>query len=346
MKAKQDSRPGLAPEALFSLSSGRVFAGKLAQRLSRDHARIGPRGPWLVGFSHGADSTALLLGLVALSRTAPELVADLIAVHVDHGLHAQAAEHARRAEICANELAVPFELVRLELHGASEARARAARYEAFAKLAREHDASACLLAQHRDDNVETVLFRLLRGTGPLGLAGIPRLRPLRGSDAVVYRPMLALARQELIRALEDFGLDWAEDPSNADPLHASRNRLRHGILRELRRRDPDDRGLRRLRREAARLLRSVEAELEELHFWIDHAGVEIDVEALRRLSRWAAERACSEALIEVGREAPPRRRLAEILRLSEAGVASGKRCEALGHWRVTRRRSSLRFEAT
>ncbi|HAF92799.1 MAG TPA: tRNA lysidine(34) synthetase TilS, partial [Pseudomonas sp.] len=123
---------------------------------------------WLVGFSGGLDSTVLLHALVRLTQG--RRLPPISAVHVHHGLQAVAdawPEHCR--QVCEG-LGVPLEIVRVQVaHGASlERAARDARYAAFAERLGEGD--LLLTAQHRDDQAETLLFRLLRGAGVRGLA--------------------------------------------------------------------------------------------------------------------------------------------------------------------------------
>jgi tRNA(Ile)-lysidine synthase len=124
-------------------------------------------------------------------------------------------------------LGVPLRVVAVNVAaGASvEREARAARYRAFTEALGEGD--VLLTAQHRDDQAETLLFRLLRGAGVRGLAGIPPSRPL-GAGTVV-RPLLDCSRAQLLAYAEQQGLSWVEDPSNAS-LAFARNHLRHQVF--------------------------------------------------------------------------------------------------------------------
>lgn len=180
---------------------------------------------WRIAFSGGLDSTALLHALAVLSRSGA--VPPLAAVHVHHGLQAVAdewPEHCRR--LCA-ALGVPFEVIRVRVmpEASLEAAARKARYAAFESLLRPGE--VLLTAQQRDDQAETLLFRLLRGAGVRGLAGMPAQRAL--GQGTLVRPLLGVARAELRAYAEAEGLGWIEDPSNADPDFA-RNYLRHAVL--------------------------------------------------------------------------------------------------------------------
>jgi tRNA(Ile)-lysidine synthase len=188
----------------------------------------------VVALSGGLDSS-VLLHLCARLRT-QGLRAPLCALHVQHGLQEQAEawlEHCR-AECAA--LDVPFAYERLHLRDAglnSEGMAREARYAAFA---RHLPAGGVLLqAHHCQDQVETVLFRFLRGSGVRGLAGMPRAR--RFAEGWLLRPLLELPRPELERYAREHGLRWIEDPSNRES-HYTRNFLRQCILPALRQRWP------------------------------------------------------------------------------------------------------------
>ncbi|PPK36533.1 tRNA lysidine(34) synthetase TilS [Pseudomonas laurylsulfatiphila] len=188
---------------------------------------------WRIAFSGGLDST-VLLHLLAHPATTESLPA-LSAIHVHHGLQAVAdawPEHCRA--VCA-ALGVPLQIVRVQVQpGASlERAARDARYHAFTEVTRPDD--VLLTAQHRDDQAETLLFRLLRGAGVRGLSGMPRQRPL--GKGHLLRPLLDVTRAELEAYASEHGLSWIEDPSNLDRQY-SRNYLRHQVFPALTRRWP------------------------------------------------------------------------------------------------------------
>lgn len=180
---------------------------------------------WCVAFSGGLDSTVLLHLLVSLSRRM--VLPPVRAVHVEHGLQAAAsAWPAHCQQVCA-ALGVPLRVRAVQVApGASlERAAREARYAAFTD---ELGAGELLLtAQHRDDQAETLLFRLLRGAGVRGLAAMPASRPLgRGH---LLRPLLTASRAELEAYAAAHQLQWVEDPSNGD-VQYSRNYLRQRVL--------------------------------------------------------------------------------------------------------------------
>ena len=180
---------------------------------------------WLVGFSGGLDSAVLLHALAQLAQR--QSVPPILAIHVHHGLQAVAdawPEHCR--QVC-EALGVPLDVVRVQVEpGASlERAARDARYAAFADRLGEGD--LLLTAQHRDDQAETLLFRLLRGAGVRGLAAMPTERAL--GQGRLMRPLLAVSRAELQAYAGAQGLRWIEDPSNQCADHA-RNYLRLQVL--------------------------------------------------------------------------------------------------------------------
>lgn len=188
----------------------------------------------LVGLSGGLDSSALLH---ALAQQPHYRRAGLRALHVHHGLHAEAdawADHC--AAFCA-ALAIPLQVLRVQVprdngHGL-EAAARQARRTAFAQALGEGEWLA--LAQHRDDQAETFLLRALRASGPDGLAAMQPLRSF--AHGMLWRPLLSLPRSELHAYAQRHALSWIEDPSNADPGF-DRNFLRLQVLPLLRQRWP------------------------------------------------------------------------------------------------------------
>ena len=207
----------------------------------------------LVALSGGPDSTALLAALSAL-RDAGGL-AGLFALHVDHGLRPGSAEDARAAAETCRRLEVPFASVRVTVGpGNVQAQARAERYRALREEAQRVGATRIATGHTRTDQAETVLFRLLRGAGTRGLSGIP---PRRG---MVVRPLIDRSRSEVLRYLQDLGLSFSEDPSNASPRYA-RNRIRQELSPVLSRLAPAaERSLSR----AADLLRADERALSAL----------------------------------------------------------------------------------
>jgi tRNA(Ile)-lysidine synthase len=199
------------------------------------HALDGhPDGPLCVAFSGGGDSTALLHALAALPQAR---VRGLRALHVDHMLHADSGHWAAQAQAFCATLEVACDIVRVDVPLDSgeglEAAARHARYAAFAQALRPGE--WLLLGHHRDDQVETVLLKLLRGAGPQGLGGMRTVRPLGAGR--LWRPLLAVPREVLRAYLQEHRLPCIEDPSNRD-VTLARNHLRHEILPRLQRHFP------------------------------------------------------------------------------------------------------------
>jgi len=191
----------------------------------------------LVAVSGGVDSTVLVHALAAVA--APRQMTLAIG-HVDHGLRgAASAADAEAVRALGDALRLPVEVARadprpLRLGCSSRDRptlqeaARTARYEALRTMARRFAADCVATAHTADDQAETVLMRLLRGTGPDGLGGIPERSP----DGVVVRPLLRVSRAEIEALARDRGLEWREDASNASPAY-TRNRLRNDWIPKL-----------------------------------------------------------------------------------------------------------------
>ncbi|GMW05458.1 MAG: tRNA lysidine(34) synthetase TilS [Gammaproteobacteria bacterium] len=182
-----------------------------------------PGARFCVAFSGGLDSSVLLHVVVRLG------LGDVRAVYVDHQLQPQSAAWGLHCGEFCRQLGVPFEqrLVTVDHQGGEgpEAAARRARYLALAEILASGE--TLLTAHHQDDLVETVLLNLLRGSGPAGLAGIPRAAPL--GAGWLLRPLLEVPRASLTGYARGAGLTWIEDPSNRDE-RLDRNFLRHQAL--------------------------------------------------------------------------------------------------------------------
>lgn len=185
-----------------------------------------------VAFSGGLDSTVLLAALARLPALAP-----LRAAHVDHGIHPRSAEWSAHCAGVAAALGVEYCAVRVAVERASgeglEAAAREARYRALGELLTPGE--WLLTAHHADDQLETLLLRMLRGTGIRGLRGILAFAPFHGGW--LGRPLLDFTREELRAEAVARNLAWLEDPSNMEPRH-DRNYLRLHVVPALRARWP------------------------------------------------------------------------------------------------------------
>jgi tRNA(Ile)-lysidine synthase len=190
----------------------------------------------IVGFSGGLDST-VLLHMIAVLRDRKLLHVPLAAVHVNHGLQLSADDWQQHcADIC-KRLDIPFLATKVDVDFSGkespEEATRSARYMAFANVVREGE--TVLLAHHQDDQVETVLFRLIRGSGTKGLAGIPVQRPC--GDGSIVRPLLGFRRFQLLHYALQHELAWIEDGSNLDERY-DRNFLRTSVIPQLEQRFP------------------------------------------------------------------------------------------------------------
>ncbi|MBX6426827.1 MAG: tRNA lysidine(34) synthetase TilS [Variibacter sp.] len=184
----------------------------------------------LLAVSGGPDSTALLF-LMARWRGTLRTGPDLLAATVDHGLRPQSRQEAAAVGDLAARLGVPHRTLvwrgEKPRTGLQEA-ARAARYQLLAQAARRAGMRHIVTAHTRDDQAETVLFRLARGSGIAGLAGMTRIAPVpvAGTGGLtLVRPFLNVAKARLVATLERAGIPYIEDPSNRDPRFA-RARLR------------------------------------------------------------------------------------------------------------------------
>lgn len=200
----------------MSLPFGPETLGRSLRRLPRVRR-------YSVAYSGGADSQALLHALVALRASFPDVSVD--AVHVHHGWSKHADGWARGCRAAAESLGVSCEVVHVDTRArrgmGPEAAAREARYAALA--CRVNEGEAVLTAHHQDDQAETVLLQLLRGSGVRGLAAMPAVSPLGAGR--LLRPLLQCSRLELVDYLQRSGQSWIDDDSNRD-LTLARNYLR------------------------------------------------------------------------------------------------------------------------
>jgi tRNA(Ile)-lysidine synthase len=180
-------------------------------------------GTVIVGYSGGADSTALLH---LLTRLQGAFNLRIHAAHLHHGMRPEADDDVRMcAAVCA-QLGVPLHVERVDVPALAQAErisleeaGRNARYTFFERLARELNAVAVALAHTRDDQIETILINLLRGTGPRGLCGMPYKR-----DRII-RPLLDATREQTHQYCAAQGLPTVFDSTNLDP-HQLRRRVR------------------------------------------------------------------------------------------------------------------------
>jgi len=279
----------------------------------------------ILAVSGGPDSTALL---VLAARWAKRLkrAPGLLAVTVDHGLRPQAAREANAVKRLARRLGVAHRTMRWRGRkprtGLQEA-ARIARYRLLAEAAGREGYAHVLTAHTLDDQAETVLFRLARGSGVLGLAGMAQAAPLPASgDSTIFlvRPFLHVPKQRLIATLKTARIAYADDPTNRDPRFA-RPRLRL-LMPALAREGLDARGLARLamrmRRVEATLAVAVEAARAALapQPWPPRGPIVFETAHFARLPAEVALRLLGQAIAHAGDEGPVE--LAKLEELYEA----------------------------
>ncbi len=188
-----------------------------------------------VAYSGGMDSHVLLQSISLILTRVPHLT--VRAIYVNHGLNREASKWAKHcAEVC-RELMLDFSVLNVEVKLKSgdslEAVAREARYAALRSALHSHE---CLLtAQHQDDQAETLLLQLLRGSGPQGLASMPEFTLF--AKGYIARPFLAFTREQIGVYASESNLHWVDDGSNED-LAFSRNYLRHEVIPILKKRWP------------------------------------------------------------------------------------------------------------
>ncbi len=232
---------------------------------------LAPGDRVLVALSGGPDSSALVAALAALRGSGA--VAEVRALHVDHGLRPGSAAEAEACQALCDRLGVPLERARVTVRpGNVQAEARRARYAALRAAARRFSATRIATGHTRTDQAETVLLRLMRGSGARGLSGIP---PRRGPWV---RPLIDRSRDEVLAFLRAEGLPWLEDPTNSTP-RVLRNRVRREVIPVLSRLDA---GLERALARAADLRRDDERALERrARGALPEAGARAEVRRLR-----------------------------------------------------------------
>lgn len=199
------------------------FIQKTSEQMSKLGAFDANVSKWILAYSGGVDSRVLLHVLAAVKPEDKELVV----VHVNHGLSQYAYEWEQAAEkVCAIYNITPvIERVTLSKGASVEKQARDARYNALQNAMDEN--SFVFMGHHLNDNAETVLFRLFRGTGITGLTGIPQKRHF--ASGFIARPLLNTTRKDIEAFAESNNFEWVTDDSNVDTKY-SRNYIRHDIL--------------------------------------------------------------------------------------------------------------------
>lgn len=258
-----------AAEAALDAAAGASDEAALATLFAPfiHHSRV------LLAVSGGPDSTALML-LAHRWRTAAGTATELHVATVDHGLRPESRAEAEAVGALAARLGLPHAVLTLPAplpKARLQEAARHARYEALLAHALRVGAGAVATAHTLDDQAETVLFRLMRGSGLGGLAGIPAERPLQ--TLTILRPLLGRPKAELVALCEAAGVAFAEDPSNRNPRFA-RTRLR-ALLPSLAAEGFDAAALARLAGRMARAEAALEAATDaaSARLWPDEAPI-------------------------------------------------------------------------
>jgi tRNA(Ile)-lysidine synthase len=189
---------------------------QLSARFAAELAAVWPEGerggPLGLAVSGGPDSLALLL----LAHAA--LPGQIAVASIDHGLRPEAAGEVALVERVAGERGIPFTPLTVTLApGNIQARARQARYAALAGWAQDAGLGAVATAHHADDQAETLLMRLNRGSGLAGLAGVRAASRIEGSEVALLRPLLGWRKAELAEVVAAAGITPAADPANTNP---------------------------------------------------------------------------------------------------------------------------------
>lgn len=314
-----------------------MVPGALLDRFRRDLDALVPAGTRIgVAVSGGPDSLALLL------LAAEERPGEVEAATVDHGFRAESRSEAEAVARICERLGVPHAILTVEWDerptSAIQERARAARYEALAAWMHDRRLTALLTGHHLDDQVETLVMRLNRGSGVTGLAGMRPVAPLPGAAGLtLVRPLVGWRRSELNAICAAAGETPVDDPSNADPRH-ERVRVRQALAAS-----------RALDFEAvARSADHLAAADEALRWAVEQEwagrvqgkhGFTYDVSNAPSEIR---RRIVARAVAELATEGPKDLRGAELdrlLRMLEAGETAtlrGVRCEGGGTWRFER----------
>jgi tRNA(Ile)-lysidine synthase len=270
-----------------------------------------PHRYW-VAFSGGLDSTVLVHAMADLRSGLRD--AGIALVHVDHGLSPASAAWSHHCEAIGAELGLRSRTLRVEARNlpseSPEAAARQARYQALASLLQPQE---CLLtAHHQDDQAETVLLQLLRGSGVAGLAAMPSCMPF--GNGWLARPLLGFTRAQLKDYADQRGLRWLEDESNFD-VSLDRNYLRRRVVPRLRERWPGY--ARTLSRAASHAAEAAQLLGELARVDIDRVGGSspdtLSVSRLHELEAHRQRNAIRFWLRRLGLPMPPAARLQSIL---------------------------------
>lgn len=286
--------------------SGNKLSDELIVRSVTDclkrHVRCGQT--LSAAYSGGLDSTVLLH---ALKHVAAALDIPLASIHVHHGLSANADAWAAHCERSCADLGIELRMVRIRVEPERGEGVEAAARHARLRALLDNPAHWVVMAHHADDQAETVMHNLLRGTGPRGAAAIPEVR------GRVLRPLLPVPRSSLLAYAKLHDLKWIEDESNDDRRY-TRNFLRHEVMPGIERRFPH--AVEQLSAAARRFgeAQGLLDDLALLDLRANHFGFPVALHCLRQLPELRARNAVRALLSNQGVQLPGERRLNEFVR--------------------------------
>lgn len=329
-----------------------------AQSLT-DRQLLGPTESVVVGVSGGPDSVALLHLLHAL-RGQGDWALNLHVGHLNHRIRGSEADaDAAFVEALARRLGLPCTVDSVDVRARAaelgislEQTGRQCRFDFFERLCLTLGCRTVAMAHHADDNAETILHRVLRGTGLRGLGGIRAVRTIRaGSDIRVIRPMLAFRRAQIAEYLAERNIESRQDATNHSP-EFTRNRLRNSVLPLLRERfNPQvDEALLRLGEQArgadAYLSETSERLMESLVISHDDGQLVLHAQLLARKPRVIQTQVIRHALLRMGiGEQELSYGHMEAIATLAAGREGNKTLDLPGGYRASRRYGKLVFEA-
>jgi tRNA(Ile)-lysidine synthetase-like protein len=281
-------------------------------RALRQRCGVAAGSAIVVATSGGADSVALLRVLSMLAQRRKWRLC-LIVGHVQHHLREEAEADAEFVQALANELGLPFarrDIRPGDVSGNMEANARRLRYAALSEIACEHDAGFIATAHHADDQLETLLMRMLRGASVAGLRGIAWQKTRendQGTEMQIIRPMLAIGQEDITALLDRLDQPYREDATNYD-TDRTRARLRHDVLPVLK----------AIQGDAVQKAGALVEHFGDLYELLQSSAAQASSRSGRASSGFALPRDQARAM--------NRAVLAEVLRhaLIEAGVAPGR----------------------
>lgn len=305
----------------------------LEQLASTIQANIPTHSSVAIGLSGGLDSVVLLHLLHSL---APRFQLQLSAIHVHHGISPHADHWADFcSQLCA-QLGLPIKIAKVKITQLNqglgiEAAARQLRYAAFAEL----HTNFIALAHHADDQAETLLLQLLRGSGLKGAAAMPMLKAAQHGLPALLRPLLPVSRQNLVNYATEHSLSWIEDESNAD-THYARNFLRHQIFPTLAQKFPS---YRHTLSRSAQHFAEADTLLNELAQQDSAGAIEnnsLTLASLAKLSPARAKNVLRHFIQQQSAPMPHALQLSEILQQLCAAKSDSAICFTLGEFEIRR----------